>query len=877
MARYWYDAKTFELNFDILLPFTDFFSLYMIGSTLFAYLMYNGVWEREGRDWVFNGAENLTFELENDITYSQLVELLYSELEVDKVQCDLKLEVNYKYMKGLMYRPELLRNDKGVSLYLSMLLKKPDEFVPLFVTLVEKNIIVDRNPPPSTVKDTRSEVGTYVPETNPEVLVATAIPESNHFITTVDHVAQMPFHDDFPDCPDPENDFEGNDDQETEVRSQALSLSPLSYQIPRQTTCRSRPRREDRQTPGTSSSRPDGTNDAREFSDPLSSSTYYSKFKAQMFTREDIEDNSHYISMGGTSGGEIHLGKFFRDKELLKKVAGLFAMKKGFDFIVKKSGTDVWYITCKDPDCGWRLRGKKKQLSNMFEVTAFENVHTCSLDVRKKDNRQASPLVVAELIKDKFSVNGSDYLASKIREDMKNSFGIEMSYEKAWRCREKALHIVRGTPEASYSKLPGYLHMLQLNNPDSITDFKVDEGRFKYCFFSLGACRRGFMFCRPVICIDGSFLKTRYGGQMLCAVALDSDNHIFPIAFAMVDSENHDSWTYFMRKLKQAIGDVENLAFVSDRHQSIVHALELVFPDAPHGACYHHIIMNVASKFKTDCFTDHIYSCAYSYKKTDFEREFEKIKAMDVRVALYLEGIGFERWVRAYFPGDRYNVMTSNWAESFNNKTKDARAFPITAFVEFIRFTIQTWFATRKENAEKCSTTLSPVMEGDLSCQFEKSRFLSVDRAGPYTFNVHPGGTVQSGGIVDLEARQCSCGLFQIMKIPCPHACAAAQERNISMYALCSQYYTRESWKSTYEGTIMPVGDEDDWELPEDIKNIQVGVPIEKKPVGRPKKQKVGRIRKNRYPSNGDKVVIQRCCSKCGGKGHNKASCKYRG
>ncbi|XP_062100174.1 uncharacterized protein LOC133806053 [Humulus lupulus] len=103
------------------------------------------------------------------------------------------------------------------------------------------------------------------------------------------------------------------------------------------------------------------------------------------------------------------------------------------------------------------------------------------------------------------------------------------------------------------------------------------------------------------------------------------------------------------------------------------------------------------------------------------------------------------------------------------------------------------------------------------------------------------------------------------MKIPCPHACAAAQEHNISMYALCSQYYTRECWKSTYEGTIMLVGDEDDWELPEDIKNIQVGVPIEKKPIGRLKKQKVGRIRKNRYPSNGDKVVIQRCCSKCGG------------
>ena len=44
-----------------------------------------------------------------------------------------------------------------------------------------------------------------------------------------------------------------------------------------------------------------------------------------------------------------------------------------------------------------------------------------------------------------------------------------------------------------------------------------------------------------------------------------------------------------MSKLKEAIGEVEDLAFVSDRHASITHALETIFPDAYHGACYHHI------------------------------------------------------------------------------------------------------------------------------------------------------------------------------------------------------------------------------------------------------------------------------------------------
>ncbi|XP_030505193.2 uncharacterized protein LOC115720176 [Cannabis sativa] len=313
----------------------------------------------------------------------------------------------------------------------------------------------------------------------------------------------------------------------------------------------------------------------------------------------------------------------------------------------------------------------------MFEVSTFHNVHTCSLDLRGKDNCQASPLIVAHLIKDKFATDGSDQLPSDIRKSMHKDYGIQMSYEKAWRCREKAIHLSRGTPEDSYSKLPSYLHMLQLRNPGTITDFVVEDGRFKYCFFSLGPSIRGFKFCRPVICVDGSFLKTRYGGQMLCAVALDAGSHIFPIAFAIVDSS---PWRN-----------------------------------------------------------------------------------------------SYDRW-RSGLAGTYLHLR------------------------------------------------LVPVHEVSLS--------------------------------------SCMC-------------CISG--RSIIAYTLCSPYYTTEYWRRTYEGTIMPVGDEDDWELPDDIKNMTVGVPVEKQPVGRPKKQKVGRIKNNRTACNGERIIKSRNCSMCGAKGHNRSTCNYRG
>ncbi|XP_062104027.1 uncharacterized protein LOC133815175 [Humulus lupulus] len=301
-------------------------------------------------------------------------------------------------------------------------------------------------------------------------------------------------------------------------------------------------------------------------------------------------------------------------------------------------------------------------------------------------------------------------MANNIREDINNDYGIELSYGKAWRCREMALEYVRGTLEASYEKLPSYMFMLQQKNIRMLIDFFIEYDRFKYCFFSVGLSKREFRTCCPVLCVDDTFLKTKYGRQMLCLVALDANNHMYLIAFAIVDSENHDSWKYFMSNLKKAVGEVEDLWFVSDKHASITHALETIFSDAYHCACYHHISMNVIAKFKTDHCHVLMYNATYAFRKSEFHAHFNKIKSKDPAIAQYLEDIGS----RAYFPGNKYNIMTSNYVESFNNKTRDARSFPITTFVEFIRFTLQSWFCDRRETSKKTTTTLAQTYEKDL-------------------------------------------------------------------------------------------------------------------------------------------------------------------
>ncbi|XP_047324736.1 uncharacterized protein LOC124928243 [Impatiens glandulifera] len=157
---------------------------------------------------------------------------------------------------------------------------------------------------------------------------------------------------------------------------------------------------------------------------------------------------------------------------------------------------------------------------------------------------------------------------------MQTNYGFKLTYNKVWRSREQALMAVRGAVEESYRKLPSYLFMLAKNNPGTIIDIQTDEhGHFRYMFMSLGYSIRGFRYCRPVLCVDASFLKHKIEGQLLVAIALDANEQLFPVAFGVVDSENNNSWTYFMQQLRVAIGLVPDLIFVFDRHSSIFNAL----------------------------------------------------------------------------------------------------------------------------------------------------------------------------------------------------------------------------------------------------------------------------------------------------------------
>ncbi|KAK7305535.1 hypothetical protein VNO77_43441 [Canavalia gladiata] len=80
--------------------------------------------------------------------------------------------------------------------------------------------------------------------------------------------------------------------------------------------------------------------------------------------------------------------------------------------------------------------------------------------------------------------------------------------------------------------------------------------QFRRIYICFDGYKKGFKEgCRPLIGLDGAFLKGYYGGILLSAVGQDSNNHIWVIAYAVVDVENKENWTWFLDLLHNDLGN----------------------------------------------------------------------------------------------------------------------------------------------------------------------------------------------------------------------------------------------------------------------------------------------------------------------------------
>jgi transposase-like protein len=187
---------------------------------------------------------------------------------------------------------------------------------------------------------------------------------------------------------------------------------------------------------------------------------------------------------------------------------------------------------------------------------------------------------------------------------------------------------------------------------------------------------------------------------MFLVVAMDGNNNIVPIAFGVGRSETADEWTWFLNMLKGCIGEPEGLVFVSDRAASINVAITNIFPSAHHALCCRHLLMNVRSRDqRIKIFKTPYWKACKAYTTREFDRMMHVLQVEVPAGAQLMEEVGVDRWSRAHFPGERYNIMTSNSAESINAMSRFARRLPIVGLMEYFREFQQEWYFIRRDKA----------------------------------------------------------------------------------------------------------------------------------------------------------------------------------
>ncbi|XP_050207758.1 uncharacterized protein LOC126657158 [Mercurialis annua] len=520
---------------------------------------------------------------------------------------------------------------------------------------------------------------------------------------------------------------------------------------------------------------------------------------------KEIEEASQQTVYAPVEDIEFTVGQSFKDKSVLQKCLQVHSLSHHYHQKVIRSSTTRMLVRCINVTCDWYLQASSNGNTNQFIVRKLNMKHTCPIERRFSIQRQATSSHIAESIKLRYLNVKSQYTPVDIKNDLEISRGIKVNYMMAWRSKDKALEMIRGNPSESYKLMPIFLYKLLTTNPQSAIDIQVrSDQTFLYVFIALKASNKGWQHCKPVIVVDGTFLKAAYGGILLVATAQDAAGKLFPLAFSVVDSENDESWEYFITQIRATFGTREGICFVSDRHLSIKSAVQKVYPEATHELCMFHLLSNLKTHFKKNAkkLKEPFFAAAKAYTKNEFDYHMKELDKLDGRIKPYLESLGYARWSKYHSYTNRYKTMTSNLAESLNAAILHARDLPITTLLMHLHDFQQEYSYTHRNIAINTTTILTSYYEKILSYNYVKSLKIQVKPSTNQIYTVIDNGEKYT---VKMQERKCTCKKFEIDELPCQHALAILNEMNLDPYQYCSKYYTKESMLATYDETVFPI------------------------------------------------------------------------
>ncbi|KAE8706187.1 hypothetical protein F3Y22_tig00110403pilonHSYRG00165 [Hibiscus syriacus] len=246
---------------------------------------------------------------------------------------------------------------------------------------------------------------------------------------------------------------------------------------------------------------------------------------------------------------------------------------------------------------------------------------------------------------------------------IQSQYGYTVSYKKAWLAKQNAICKLHGEWDSSYNKLPSWFHVVQRLNPGTIVEFETQHhyvndrmvrGRCQFyrVFWTYPQCINAVKYCKPVVQIDGTFLYGKYKQVLLLVVVQDGNRNILPVAFALVQGEDTESWVFFLKNLRLHVVTRERVCIISgrDKNNGPLGTMDRP-PHVQHRYCVRHIAANYYGKYKKNDERQLVVRMGYELLPQRFESMLQELFGKNKKGCEYIIDISKEMWTNAYDGG----------------------------------------------------------------------------------------------------------------------------------------------------------------------------------------------------------------------------------
>ncbi|XP_057756557.1 uncharacterized protein LOC130975844 [Arachis stenosperma] len=465
---------------------------------------------------------------------------------------------------------------------------------------------------------------------------------------------------------------------------------------------------------------------------------------------------------------EFQVGQQFPDKDEALLSVKTYSIRRGIQYKVVESD-HRWYVgKCSEfgNGCTWLIRLSLRKRKGIWEVKQYNGPHTCLATSISSDHRSLDYHVISAFIMPMVRADASVSIKVLLNATAAH-FGFRPTYRRVWMAKQKSIALIYGDWDESYNDLPRWVLGVQLTMPGSVAVLKtspfrvggqVDESQayFHRLFWTFPPCIEAFRHCKPLVSIDVTHLYGKYGGTLLIAIAQDGNSNILPVAFALVEGENAESWTFFLSHLRQHVTPQPGLLVISDRHNGIKAALE-----APDGGWLPPSAGKDARRL--------LVNAAYAKTEVEFDYWFDILRSEDPAMCEWANRIDYSLWTQHHDEGRKFGHMTTNISECVNSILKGVRNLPVASLVKATYGRLVELFVRKGREAEAQMGTGQQFSQHLVKCieaNLKTARCFTVtlydrDNSEFTVAETTPTGSFSLGTYrVSLASRTCDCGYF---------------------------------------------------------------------------------------------------------------------